>query len=229
MIYFRDSIYSSNLHWKNKTKENLLAKSCVSLLTCYWNNSGFKNILRLESCYCSSLSLGRSAQTKCIQSSQAKALEILYVLSPCFTSRAITQAPAHTFLFVPCSFLSSKNFIQSHFSSLFRAQEEGTTLPRASNSLLQEAIPLFKKLYALLQLFSCISSLVLSPEWSPNMRALTCWILGNQEPEAGKNRIFWTRRLNLPSHTTIPTNIPTKENKQWCSLKQELFRSFLAL
>lgn len=82
----------------------------------------------------------------------------------------------------------------------------------------------------LLQFFSCISSLLLSPEWCPQAHVgiTLSHILGNQQPAAAKNRIVWTSKLNLSFHIATSTNISTKENKQWCSLKQELFRSFPA-
>lgn len=99
-IYFRDSIYPSNLHWKKKTKENLLVKSCVSLLTCYWNNSDFKNTWSVQSCYCCSLSFRRSAK---IQSSQAKALEILYCIVTSFhqQSHHMSSCSSLTLFFLP--------------------------------------------------------------------------------------------------------------------------------
>lgn len=123
---------------------------------------------------------------------------------------------------------------QSHCSSLFHVQEGGTTLPRASHSLVQDAIPLFMKLQGLLQFLSWISSLVLPTEWASNaclhyQEGTLLHTLGNQQPAAAKNRIFWTPELHLPSHTIVSTNISTKKNKQRCSLKQELFRSFPAL
>lgn len=53
-----------------------------------------KNPCRIQSCYCSSLSLGRCDQAKCIQSSQAKTLEILY----CIVTLFHQQEPSHELL-----------------------------------------------------------------------------------------------------------------------------------
>lgn len=78
--------------------------------------------------------------------------------------------------------------------------------------------------------FSAASVQWFCPQNGPKHECITLLhALGNQQPAAAKNRIFW--RQSWTSHLTpqYPQILATKENKQWCSLKQELFGSFSAL
>lgn len=191
--------------------------------SCYWNNSGFKNTWSIQSCYCSSLSFRRSDQNTELPGQGTWDFVLhCHLVSPAEPSHELlpTRSCSSLVLF----FLP----ITSH-----RATSPSCFMPRKKVQPFQGPQTAWFRLFLFSWSFKvCFSFSAPSAHWfcpqnGPPNPCVHYPAAHLGKPTAAKNRIFWTPKLNLPSHTATSTSISTKENKQWCSLMQEIFRNSL--
>lgn len=204
---------------KTKPKTNPLAKY-VSLLTCYWNNSGFKTPEE-QSCYCSGLSLGRSDQTKCVRELPGKGIWdfVLYchLVSAAEPSHELLPTHSHSSLAL---FLLPTTSYRATPPPCFMPKRKVRPFQGPQMAWFRKPCLFSWSFRVCLSFSAAISSLFLSPEWSSN--ACGHYLVahfGKPTASSSKEQYF----LNPKAEPPISHNIHKYFHKgEWVVVKSEV-------
>lgn len=153
------------------------------------------------------MSLGGSEQTKCVQSSQAKAHEVLYCTVTLFQQQSHHMSSCPHSCLCPALFLLPRTSHRATSPPCFRPRRKVQLFQGPQTAWFRRPF-LFSWSFRACFSFSAASVQWFCPQNGHKHEGITLLhTLGNQQPAAARNR-------NLPSHTTISTNTSTKENKQ---------------